>query len=168
MPLLRLLPAVPAISAIASVPAIASATSAASATAAVTAPAATTAAVAAATASATAAFGLRSCFVHYQVSSAEVLSVHRIHRAIGIIVAVDFNEREAARLPGETVTDQINIRGGYTDLREPFMKLFFRCRKRKVPDIELLHLPDSFCPEPNSESRGERRRDESRDTGSPR
>jgi len=134
----------------------------ASAAPAAAAPAAATTAVSAAPAAATAgSFRLRPCFIHHQVASAEVLPVQRVHRAIRILVIVYFHEGEPARLPRKTVTNQIDSRGGDTDLRKPLLKLLLRSRKRKIPYIELLHLPNSFCPEPNCESRSAPKRRES-------
>src|SRR5262249_55670057 len=59
----------------------------------------------------TAALGLRPCFIHHEVSPAEVLPVQRINRAIRVFVAADLNEGEPARLPGKTIADQIDARG---------------------------------------------------------
>jgi hypothetical protein len=125
-----------------------------------------TATAAPATATTTGALGLRPRFVDYQVSSAEVLTVQRINRPIGIFVIAHFNEGEAARLPGETIADQIYARGSYTDLREPLLKLIIRRGKRKIPNIELLHLPAPSARNPVDESRSAPKRRASY-TGSP-
>jgi hypothetical protein len=69
------------------------------------------------------------------------LTVERIHRPIRIFVAIHFDECETARLPRKTIADEIDARGCYTDLREPLVELIFRSGKRKIPYIELLHLP---------------------------
>jgi hypothetical protein len=135
----------PAIAAIASVTAIsaASATTTMAAAAAATATATTAVSTAtAATAAATAGtFCLRPCFVHHEVAPAEILTIQRIYRAICIVIAIHFDESETARLSRKTITDEIHARGCYTDLREPLVELIFRSGKRKIPDIELLHLP---------------------------
>jgi hypothetical protein len=153
MPLyLERLPAVAAIAAISTTTiAAASATTATTASTAAAASAAIPAAPA--TAAAAAAFRLRPGLIHYEVAPAEILPVQRIHRAICVFVAVHLYEREASRLSRKTVTNEINAGRGNTDLREPLLKLIFRSGKRKIPNVELLHLPDSFCPEPNCESR---------------
>jgi hypothetical protein len=83
---------------------------------------------------------LGTCFVHYEVSSAEILTVQGIHRAIGVFVIGHFNEGETARLSRKTIANQIDARGSYPDLRKPLVKLVFRRGKRKITDIELLHL----------------------------
>jgi hypothetical protein len=75
--------------------------------------ASTTAAVATATTTASAAtaagsFCLWPCFVHHEVASAKILTVERIHRAIRILVAIYFDERETARLPRKTITNEID------------------------------------------------------------
>src|SRR6266853_2765572 len=92
-----------------------------------------------ATTTAAAALCLGTCFVHYEVSSAEILTVQGIHRAIGVFVIGHFNEGETARLSRKTIANQIDARGSYPDLRKPLVKLVFRRGKRKITDIELLH-----------------------------
>jgi hypothetical protein len=102
------------------------------------APAAVTApATAAATA---AAFGLRPRFVDHEITSAEILAVHGIDGAIRFFVICDFNESETARLTRKTVTNEINSRGIDTCLREKFVQGILRRGKRKITNIELLHL----------------------------
>jgi len=126
------LPAIAAVTAIASAPATAAMTAA---------PATTTAAPATVTtAPASTALCLGTRFIHHQVSPAKILPVQRIDRPVRIFVAVDLHEGETARLTRETVTNQINPRGRYPHLRKPLLKLFLRRRKRKITDIELLHL----------------------------
>jgi hypothetical protein len=128
------LPAIAAVSAIAAAPATAA--MAATPTTAATAPAAVTTT----TAPAATALCLGTRFIHHQVSPAKILPVQRIDRTVRIFVAVDLHEGETARLARETVTNQIDPRGRYPHLRKPLLKLFLRRRKRKITDIELLHL----------------------------
>lgn len=94
----RCLPAIAAISAVA---AISAASTASAATAATT-------AVSAASATAAAALRLRPRFVHHEVTPTEILPVERINRTIRVFIAGNFDERETARLPGKTVTYEIN------------------------------------------------------------
>jgi hypothetical protein len=156
MPLyLERLPAVAAIAAISATtisasPAATTAMTAASATAAAT---SATITAASATTAAAAAFRLGPGLIHHEVAPAEILPVQGIHRAICVFVAIHFYEREASRLSRKAVTNKIDAGRGNTDLREPLLKLIFRSGERKIPNVELLHLPDSFCPEPNCESR---------------
>src|SRR5712664_1978580 len=89
---------------------------------------------------AAAALCLGTCFIHHQVSSAKILTVQGIHRAIRIFVIGHFNEGEPARLSRKAIANQIDARGCYTDLRKPLVELLFRRGKRKITDIELLHL----------------------------
>jgi hypothetical protein len=141
----------PAIAAVAAIPAASTATAVAAASSATTtSPTAITATAPAATA---ATLSLRPRFVHHQVSPAEILSVKRVYGLVGVFVVGDFDEGEPTRLTRETVTNQIDTRGSYTHLREPLLKLFLRSGKRKITDIELLHLAHSFCPPPNCKSR---------------
>jgi hypothetical protein len=103
----------PAIAAIAPVTAIAATSAATTVATASAATATTTAAVSTATATASAAtaagsFCLWPCFVHYEVAPAKILTVQRIHRAIRILVAIHFDERETARLPRKTITNEID------------------------------------------------------------
>jgi hypothetical protein len=148
------LPAISAVSAISAAPAAATmATSATAATTMATASAAiTTAATPAAT---TATLSLRPRLVYHQVPAAEILAVQGVDRAVSIFIALHFDEGKTARLSRETVTNQIDARGSNANLREPFLKLLFRRRKRKIPDVELLHLPTPSARNP-SESRGAR------------
>jgi len=43
-------------------------------------------------------------------------------------------------LAREPVTNEIDCRGINTSLREKIMQRIFRCGKRKITNIELLHL----------------------------
>jgi hypothetical protein len=148
------LPAIPAVAAISA----ASATAAASATTAVS---ATTAAVSAAPATAAAAFRLRPCFVHHEVAPAKILPIQRINCAIRVLIIGNFNEREAPRLARETIPNEIHTRWRYAYLREPLVELIFRRGKRKIPNIELLHLLTPSVRNPIA-SRGARRKRERR------
>jgi len=94
-----------------------------------------------ATSAATGTLCLRPCFIHHEVAPAKILAVQRIDRAIRIFIAIYFDECKPARLPCKTVTDEIDARGCYANLREPLVELIFRSGKRKIPNIELLHLP---------------------------
>jgi hypothetical protein len=135
------LPAIATVTAISAAPATASVAPAATPTAA-TAMAAASSAISAAPASTTAATALclGTCFIHHEVSPAEILTVQGVHRAVRIFVVGHFNEGESARLPRKTVANQIDAGGSYTDLRKPLVELLFRRGKRKISDIELLHL----------------------------
>jgi hypothetical protein len=104
---------------------------------------------------ATATFGLRPSFIYHQVPAAEILSIEGIDSAIGVFVVLDFDEGETARLSREPVPNEIDARGSNADLCEPFLKLLFRRRKRKIADIELLHLPTPSARNP-TKSRGAR------------
>jgi len=98
---------------------------------------------------------LGASFVDHQVPSTEILAVQGVNGAIGIFVVLNFDEGKTARLSRETVTNEIDTRGSNTHLREPFLKLFFRRGKRKIADVELLHLPTPSARNP-SKSRGAR------------
>ncbi len=91
----------PAVAAIATVATAAAIT--AIAAAATTAPTTTTATMPAATTAetttppaATATLLLRTSFVHYQITAAEILPVQRVDRAVRFFVVVDFDESETA------------------------------------------------------------------------
>jgi hypothetical protein len=136
------LPAVAAIATVAAIPAApASVTTPPAATTTVAATPGTTTAAVPAAAPAAGALGLRARFVHHEVSTAEILTVHGIDCAVCVFVVVDFDEGETAGLPSETIANEIDTRRSYTDLRKPLVELIFRGRKRKIPDVELLHLP---------------------------
>jgi len=92
------------------------------------------------TATASTALGLRPRFVHNQIASPEILTVHGIDRAIRFFVISDFDEGKTARLSCETVTNQINCRGIDTSLRKKLVQAVFRRGKRKITNVELLHL----------------------------
>jgi hypothetical protein len=130
----------PAIAAVAAIPAAPATAAMAAAPAAATAMATPSAAVPAAPASASAALCLGTCFIHHEVSSAEILTVQGVDGTIRIFVICHFYEGEPAGLSRKPVANQVDARGSYTDLREPFVELVFRRGKRKISDIELLHL----------------------------
>jgi beta-lactamase class A len=90
------LPAVAAVAAITAASTTAAVSTAPAATTAVAATSATVTTTAAAPATAAGALCLRPCFVHHEVSPAEILTVQRIDRAIRVFVTVHFDEREAA------------------------------------------------------------------------
>jgi hypothetical protein len=96
---------------------------------------------------------LRPRFIDYQVPAAEILAVQGVNGAIGILIALHFDEGKTTRLARKTVTNKIDARGSNADLRKPFLQLLFRRGKWKIADVELLHLAHSFCPEPKRESR---------------
>jgi hypothetical protein len=126
------LPAIAAVAAISAAPATAAMAAAPTA--------ATASAAIPAAPAASAALCLGTCFIHYEVSSAKILPVQGVDGAIRIFVIRHFYEGEPARLSRKPVANQVDARGSYTDLREPLVELVFRRGKRKITDIELLHL----------------------------
>jgi hypothetical protein len=134
------LPAIATVAAISAAPATAAVSATATPTAATAMAAASAAISTAPTSTAAAALRLGTCFIHHEVSPAEILTVQGVHRAIRVFVVGHFNEGEPARLSRKTVANQIDARGSYTDLRKPLVELLFRRGKRKISDIELLHL----------------------------
>ena len=121
-------------------PATEAATTAATAAATEAATAApTTAATAAATAASAAALLLRTRFIDHEVAPTEVLSVHRIDRAVSFFIVCDFDEGKPTRLAREPIANEVNCRGIDTSLREKIMERIFRSGKRKITNIELLH-----------------------------
>jgi len=148
------LPAVPAVSTVtAATPATAAMTTAATTTAAAT--PAVTSTPATTTSATAAALGLRPGFIDDEVPPAEILAVQGVDGAIGVFVALHLDEGETARLARKAVTNEIDTRGSNAYLREPFLKLLFRRGKRKIADVELLHLPTPSARNP-SKSRGAR------------
>ena len=147
------LPTIPAVSAISAAPAPAAASTATTAMAA--APAAITTTASATSTAPAAALSLRPSFVDNQVPPAEILAIQRVDRAVGVFVTLNFDESETARLTREPVTNEIDARGSNANLCEPFLQLLFRRGKRKIADVELLHLPTPSARNP-SESRGAR------------
>jgi hypothetical protein len=131
------LPTITTVAAISAAPA--TSTMAATPTAA-SAMATASAAVPAAPSATATALRLGTCFIHDEVSPAEILSIQRIDGAIRVFVIGHFNEGEPARLSCKPVANQIDARGSYPHLRKPLIELVFRRGKRKITDIELLHL----------------------------
>jgi hypothetical protein len=84
---------------------------------------------------------LRLGFVDHEIAAAEVLTVERVDGFFGVFVGGNFDEGETARLPGEPVANEIDGRGSNSDLSEPLVELVLRRGKRKVANVELLHLP---------------------------
>jgi hypothetical protein len=118
----------------------ASTTAAATATTTASTPAAVTTATTAVTAAAATAFGLRLGFVDDQIASAKILTIQASDGLLCVFVGGDFDESEAARLPGEAIADKRDSRRSDSNLREPFVELIFCGGKRKVTNVELLHL----------------------------
>src|SRR5207253_7284346 len=105
-----------------------------------------TAATETAAAAATAAtLLLRTGLVHHEIPATEILTIHRINRAVGFFVVGNFDECEATRLARKTVTDEIDCRGVDSRLREEFMQRIFRGGKRKISNVKLLHLRTPFA-----------------------
>ena len=102
------LPTIAAVAAISSAPATPATVPAPPTATAAMAAATTAVATAAARAATAAALCLGPRFVHDQVSPTEILTVQGVDRAIRIFVIVHFDKGEAARLPGETIADQID------------------------------------------------------------
>src|SRR5262249_7489594 len=143
--------AIAAVAPVSPVPAIASVTATATA---VTTRSATPAAVTATATTAT-TLGLRPRFIYNQIASSKILAVHGIDGAVSFFVISDFHEGKAARLSRETVANEIYRRGIDTCLREILVQAIFRSGKRKITDIELLHLPTPSARNPHA-SRGAR------------
>jgi hypothetical protein len=133
------LPAVAAVTTVAAITA-ASATTTASATIAATASAATTATIASAPTAATRPLGLRTRFIDYQVPATEILTVEIGDRAIRFFIIRNFNEGKTPRLAREPIPNQIDCGRVDPYLPEPLLQLLFRCRKREITDVKLLHL----------------------------
>lgn len=133
------LPAVAAIAPVAAISTIAASPAAATTAAVTTATTTTAAAIAAATTTPTAARLLRTRFVDHQIAASEVLPVHGIHGAIGFFIVRDFHERKAARLPRETIADEVDCGRGNTCLGKMLVQGIFRGGKRKISNVKLLH-----------------------------
>jgi hypothetical protein len=129
------LPAIAAVAAISAAPTTAAVAAAPAATA-----AAPTAVSTAPTAATAAALRLGTCFIHHEVSPAKILAVQGVDGAVRVFVIGYFHEGETARLARESIANQIDARRCYSHLGKPLLKLFFRRGKRKITDIELLHL----------------------------
>src|ERR1700694_5698717 len=121
-------------------PAIATVAAISAAPATATMAAASAAVPAAPATAAAAALCLGTCFIHYEVSPPEILTVQGVHGLIRFFVIRNFNESEAARLSREPIANQIDAGGSYADLRKPLVELVFRRGKRKITYIELLRL----------------------------
>jgi hypothetical protein len=134
--------AISATAATASATTAAASTTTAAATAATAAatPAAVTTATTAVAAAAATAFGLRLGFVDDQIASAKILTIQAGDGLLCVFVGGDFDESEAARLSREAITDKRDSRRSDSNLREPFVELIFCGGKRKVTNVELLHL----------------------------
>jgi hypothetical protein len=144
----KTLPAIPAVATTTTIAAATAASTTAATSTAITAPATTAAAVSTASSAATGALGLRTSFVHYQVPASKVLTVQRGDRAICFFIIGDFDEGEPTRLARETVANQTDRGRIHSNLTKPFLQLLFGSVEREVTNVELLHLADSFCPEP--------------------
>jgi hypothetical protein len=146
----KTLPAIPAVATTTTIAATAAASTTTATSSAITTPATASATTAVATASsaATGALGLWARFVDHQVPASKVLAVQRGHRAICFFIIGDFDEGEPTRLAGETVANETDGGRIHSNLTKPFLQLLFGSVEREVTYVELLHLADSFCPEP--------------------
>jgi len=133
------LPAVAAVTTVAAITAASAATTT-SATIAATASATTTAAIASAPTAATRPLGLRTRFIHYQVPATKILTVEIGDRAIRFFIVRYFDEGKPPRLAREPIPNQIDCGRVDPYLSEPLLQLLFRCRKREISDVKLLHL----------------------------
>src|SRR5712664_921656 len=132
------LPAIATVATISAAPATAAMAATPTASSSMDATSASVPAAPATTAASALCLGTR--FIYNEVSPPEILTVQGVHRAIRVFVIGHFNESEPARLSRKPVANQIDARGSYTDLRKPLVELLFRRGKRKISDIELLHL----------------------------
>jgi hypothetical protein len=137
---MRNLPAVAAVTTVAAISAASAATTASATIAATASAAATTAAIASAPTAATRALGLRTRFIDYQVPATEILTVEIGDRAIRFFIIRNFDEGKTPRLAREPIPNQIDCGRVDPYLSEPLLQLFFRCRKREIADVKLLHL----------------------------
>jgi hypothetical protein len=64
-------------------------------------------------------FTRRTRLVYDHAATHEVVTVESLNRAAGIVVAIDFDESESARLTREAVPHQSDIRRRNTYLRKP-------------------------------------------------
>jgi hypothetical protein len=132
------LPAIAAVPAISTIAAPTSATAAAIST--IAAPASATAAITAAAPTATRTLRLWTGFVHNQIPAAKILTVQAGNCAIRFFIVGDFDERESARLPRETITNQTDGRRIDSQLPEPLLQLLFGSTEGEITDVKLLHL----------------------------
>lgn len=132
------LPAIAAVSTVAAISAASAATTASTAVAATS--AATTAAITSAPTAATRPLGLRTRFIDYQVPATEILTVEIGDRAIRFFIIGNFDEGKTPRLAREPIPNQIDCGRVDPYLSEPLLQLLFRCRKREITDVKLLHL----------------------------
>jgi hypothetical protein len=130
----------PAIAAVSTVAAISAASAATAPTAVAATAAATTAAITSAPTAATRPLGLRTRFIDYQVPATEILTVEIGDRAIRFFIIRNFDEGKTPRLAREPIPNQIDCGRVDPYLSEPLLQLFFRCRKREIADVKLLHL----------------------------
>jgi hypothetical protein len=75
-------------------------------------------AASAATTSATAAFSLRTCFIHYERTAKKIFAVEGCNRFLRCAVVMNFGETETARLPCETIAKQCERVRLYADFSE--------------------------------------------------
>jgi hypothetical protein len=134
------LPAVAAVTTVAAAAIAAASAATTSAAIASTASATTTAAIASAPTAAAGALGLRTRFIHYQVPATEILTVEIGDRAIRFFIIGNFDEGKTPRLAREPIPNQIDCGRVDPYLSEPLLQLLFRCRKREITDVKLLHL----------------------------
>jgi hypothetical protein len=92
----------------------------------------------------TAAFTLRTRFIHHQRAAQKILAVERFDGFVCFGVVADFGETEAARLSRETIAQQRERIRLHTNLRKQRRYLLFRGLERQITNIQFLHGRSPF------------------------
>jgi hypothetical protein len=85
--------------------------------------------------STTAAFALRTSFIHHQRPPHEILSVQSLDRFFRFAVVSNFCKSKSPRLPRKTILQQTESVRMYPDSRKQLRHLFFCCFEREIPDV---------------------------------
>jgi RNase P/RNase MRP subunit POP5 len=101
--------------------------------------------VAATAAASTAAFTLRTRFVHHESATQKILAVERFDRFIRFGVVSNFGETETARLSRETIAQQRERIRLHANFRKQRRYLLFRGLERQITDIQFLHGRSPFA-----------------------
>jgi hypothetical protein len=83
-----------------------------------TAPATMTAASARASSSTTAAFALRTSFIHNKRATHKILAIERLNRLFRLRIIADFGKAESPWLAGETIAKKGELIGLHSNFRE--------------------------------------------------
>jgi hypothetical protein len=87
----------------------------------------------------TAAFPLRTRFIHHQRASQKILAIQRGDGLFRFAIVVNFRETETPRLPREPIAKQRQRIRLHSNFRKKRLHLLLRSLERQISHIQFLH-----------------------------